>query len=176
MAIGMAYESNAGFDVWTKRIRPDLRGRRRGLRPLLQPMTKVARVVSQTGISLGRTLVLEVEPEPINRVLRKIAKGLYFLDTSGEVLPDNVEILMDYGPGKPERFISPPLDEAIKGAKRVDLGDGVVTYWRNTVKDNPQESITWLEFYKDKVFLVCTMLKEMLSPSDRTTTVSSPDS
>lgn len=176
MAIGMAYESNAGFDVWTKRIRPDLRGRRRGLRPLLQSMTKVARVVSQTGISLGRTLVLEVEPEPINRVLRKIAKGLYFLDTSGEVLPDNVEILMDYGAGKPERFISPPLDEAIKGAKRVDLGDGVVTYWRNTVKDNPQESITWLEFYKDKVFLVCTMLKKMLSPSDRTTTVSSPDS
>ncbi len=46
-------------------------------------------------------------------MLRKIAKGLYFLET-GHVLPSDVKILVGYDEGKPERFISPPLDEAIK--------------------------------------------------------------
>ena len=65
---------------------------------------------------------------------------------------------MDYANGKPERFISPPLDAAINGAKKVDLGNGVVTYWRNTMKDDPTNSITWLMFYKDKdkLFMICT--------------------
>lgn len=155
VASGMAYESSAGFTIWTERIRRDLKGNRPGLKPLLQSLTKVAPVVSESGKLLGHTLVLEVDPEPINRVLRKIAKGLYFLET-GRILPSDVQILVGYDAGQPERFISPPLDEAIKEAKRVDVGDGVVTYWRNTIKDDPASSLTWLEFYRDKVFLVCT--------------------
>lgn len=155
VASGMAYENEAGFRIWTERIRPDLQGRRRGLKPLLQSQTKLARVVSESGAILGHTLILETDPEPINRVLRKIARGLYFLDT-GQVLPNDVQILVGYAAGQPERFTSPPLDEAIRGAKRVDLGNGVVTYWRNTVKDDPVLSLTWLKFYEDKIFLVCT--------------------
>ena len=155
VASGMAYESKAGFRIWVERIRPDLRGRRAGLKPLVQSLTKLAKVVSESGELLGHTLVLEVDPEPINRVLRKIAKGLYYLDT-GQILPSDAQILVGYDNGQPEHFVSPPLDEAIKGAKRVDLGDGVVTYWRNTIKDDPALSLTWLEFYRDKVFLVCT--------------------
>jgi hypothetical protein len=155
VASGMAYESQAGFRIWTERIRTDLKGRRPRLKPLIQSLTKVAQVVSESGEPLGHTLVLETNPEPINRVLRKIAKGLYYLDT-GQILPSEVQILVGYDNGQPERFVAPPLDEAIKGARRVDLGDGVVTYWRNTIRGDPAYSLTWLEFYKDKVFLVCT--------------------
>jgi hypothetical protein len=151
----MAYENQAGFRIWTERIRSALRGRRPGLKPLIQSMTKVAQVVSESGEFLGHTLVSETNPELINRVLRKIAKGLYYLET-GQILPSDVEILVDYDEGNPERFVAPPLDEAIKGAKKVELGEGVVTYWRNTIKGDPSSSLTWLEFYKDKVFLVCT--------------------
>jgi len=155
LAAGMAYESEPGFRIWTERIRPDLKGRRPRLKPLIRSYVRVARIVSESGALLGHTLILEMDREIINRVLRKIAKGLYYLDT-GAVLPENVQILMDYANGKPERFISPPLDEAIKGAKRVDLGNGVVTYWRNTIKDDPTSSITWLQFYEDKLFMICT--------------------
>jgi len=155
VAAGMAYESQAGFRIWTERIRTALKGQRRGLKPLMQSLTKVARVVSESGEFLGHTLVLETNPEPINRVLRKIAKGLYYLDT-GQILPSDVQILVGYDNGQPDRFVLPPLDEVIKGAKRVDLGKGVVTYWRNTIKDDPASLLTWLEFYKDKAFLVCT--------------------
>ena len=155
VASGMAYESKAGFRVWTEKIRPDLKGRRAGLKTLLQSLTKVAPVISESGEFLGLIPILESDPEPVNRVLRKIAKGLYFLET-GQILPSDIKILVGYDEGKPERFVSPPLDEAIKGAIVVELGDGVVTYWRNTIKDDPASSLTWLEFYQDKVFLICT--------------------
>jgi len=69
-------------------------------------------------------------------------------------LPGDVQILADYF-DKPERLVAPPLDEAIKDAKRVDLGNGVVTYFRN-VEDDPTESITWLLFYQTKAFMICT--------------------
>ena len=155
LASGMAYETKAGFRIWTERIRPDLKVNRPRLKPLIRSQTKAARVLSESGTLLGYTLILEVDREVVNRVLRKIAKGLYFLDT-GNVLPKDVQILMDYAADQPQRFISPPLDEAIRGAERVDLGDGIVTYWRNTIKDDPTASITWLKFYEDKLFMICT--------------------
>ena len=155
VASGMAYESNAGNRIWNERIRPDLKGKRPGLKPLIKSMVKPARVVNESGILLGKTLVLEVNSEPVTRVLHKIVKGLYYLDTQ-RVLPNEVQILVGYDAEKPERFISPPLDEAIRGAKKIELGEGEVTYWRNTIKDNPEESLTWIRFYKDKMFLICT--------------------
>jgi hypothetical protein len=161
VASGRAFETKAGCRIWTERIRPDLKGGRPRLKPLIKSQTKAARVLSESGTPLGYTWILEVAREIVNRVLRKIAKGLYFLDT-GNVLPDDVQILMDYAADQPQRFISPPLDEAIKGAKRVDLGDGVVTYWRNTMKNDPTASITWLKFYEDKLFMICTFRNDTL--------------
>jgi len=155
----MAYETEAGSRIWIERIRPDLQRRRLAQRLLKQSQLKVARVQLESGELLGYTLISEADREAVNRVLHKIAKGLFFMDT-GKVLPDSVEILADYAAGQPERFISPPLDEAIKGAKRVDYGDGVVTYWRNTIKDEPTTSITWLKFYQDKFFMICTFRTE----------------
>jgi len=71
------------------------------------------------------------------------------------VLPSEVEILVGYCAENPEIF-SPPLDEAIRRAKNIELGNGDITYWRNTIKDNPEESLTWIKFYEDKIFLICT--------------------
>jgi len=155
LASGMAYESNAGNRIWTERIRPDLKGKRPLLKPLIRSMVKQARLANKSGDVVGHLHILEMNRDPINRVLRKIAKGLYYLDTQ-RVLPSEVEILVGYDAEKPERFISPPLDEAIRGAKKIELGEGEVTYWRNTIKDKPEESLTWIRFYKDKMFLICT--------------------
>ncbi|MEJ2047510.1 MAG: hypothetical protein P8X92_05645, partial [Dehalococcoidia bacterium] len=69
--------------------------------------------------------------------------------------PSEVEILVGYHAENPDIF-SPPLDEAFRSAKEIRLGEGEVTYWRNTMKDNPEESLTWIRFYEDKVFLICT--------------------
>lgn len=154
VASGAAYEKAPGFRIWTERIRPDLQGRRPGLKPLLQSKTKIVPVISKTRGLLGLAGILELEREPIHNVLNKIAKGLYFLDTR-QPLPDNVEILAGYFQD-PKQLVLPPLDEAIKGAIRVDLGDGVVTYWRNRMRGDPKASITWLLFYQVKVFMICT--------------------
>jgi len=153
LASGMAYEQEPGFRIWKERIVPSFKAGK--FKSLIMSDIKRARLLSESGVLLGRTLVLEIDREIINCVLRKIVKGLYYLD-AGASLPENVQILMDYANGKPERFLTPPLDEAIKGARRVDLGNGVVTYWRNTMKDDPASSITWLRFYEDKLFMICT--------------------
>jgi hypothetical protein len=160
VASGMAYERRAGFRIWTEKIRPDLQGKRRGLRNFLKSLTKIVPVISKSGGFLGQAGILEVQRQPIQRVLYKIAKGLYFLDTN-QVLQDDVEILADYF-DKPEGLGLPPLDEAIKGAEKFAYGNGVVTYWRNIVKDDPTASLTWLLFYEDKAFLICTFRKETL--------------
>jgi hypothetical protein len=117
-------------------------------------MVKQAKVVSESGDFKGYAYILEMNREPINRVLHKIAKGLYYLDTQ-QVLPREVEILVGYDAENPKIFAQ-PLDEALKGAKKIELGNGEVTYWRNTIKDNPEESLTWIRFYRDKIFLICT--------------------
>lgn len=153
VAAGMAYETQAGFRIWTERIVPDLQGSRPGLKPFLRSITKMVPFVSKTGAQLNLAR-MEMDRRPILNVLTKIAKGLYFLDT-GEILPDDIDILADYFP-EPKHLISPPLDEAIKGAARVDLGNGVVTYWRNRMMDDPTTSITWLVFCQYKAFLVRT--------------------
>ena len=153
LASGMAYEQKPGFRIWKERIAPSLKKGK--FKSLIMSNIKQARLLSESGALLGRTWVSETDREIVNCVLRKIAKGLYSLDT-GDVLPENVQILTDYANGKPERFVAPPLDNAIKGARRVELGDGVVTYWRNTIKDDPASSITWLKFYEDKIFMICT--------------------
>ena len=156
---GMAYENKSGFRIWEERIVPDLQGKRPGLKPYIKSFAKIIPAFSESGDLLGKMGVLEVERQPIQRIFYKIAKGLFFLDTN-KVLPDDVHILVDYFT-EPERTVSPPLDEAIKGAKKVTLGEGVVTYWRNIVKDDPTASVTWLQFYEDKVFLMCTFKQEI---------------
>ena len=156
----MTYERQAGFRIWTERIRPDLQGKRRGLKRLLKSLTEVVPVISKSAGFLGQAGILEIQRQPIQRVLYKIAKGRYFLDTS-QVLPDDVEILAGYF-DKPEGLVSPPLDEAIKGAKKFAYGNGVVSYWRNTVNDDPTASLTWLLFYEEKAFLICTFRQETL--------------
>lgn len=163
LASGMAYESEAGRRIWDERIRSALKGRRLGSKPLVQSMVKVAKVQSESGTLLGGWPISELDRETSKRVLSKITKGLYYLDTK-QPLPSDVQILFDYDAGKPERLISPPLDEAIGGAKRIDYGDGVVSCWRNRMKDDPTISITWLRFYEDKLFMVITFREEALHP------------
>ncbi len=154
LASGMAYESAAGNRIWTEGIRPDLKGKRPLLKQRIRSMVKQARVVSKSGNFIGYAHILEMNREPINRVLHKIAKGLYYLDTQ-RVLPHEVEMLVGYNAENPEIF-SPPLDEALRRAKKIELGNGDITYWRNIIKDNPEESLTWIKFYEDKIFLICT--------------------
>jgi hypothetical protein len=162
LASGAAYESESGHRIWNQRIRPDLKGRRSGLKPLVQSMVKIAKVKSKSGILLGYWPVLEQDQEPINRVLRKIVKGLYYLDTN-QILPTDIQILCGHDRGNIKNLLSPPLDKVFRESRRVDYGNVVVSYWRNIVKDDPATSITWLRFYEDKLFMVVTYREEDLN-------------
>ena len=111
------------------------------------------------GIALG----LEIEQERVNRVLSKITKGLYYIDTS-KSLPDNVKLLFRYD--EPRKLIEPPLNEAIKGAKKTVLGENVIAYWRNTIDEDPANSITWLVFNRFHCFLILSYTENVLEKAD----------
>ena len=94
----------------------------------------------------------------------------------GQPLPQDIEIVFKYASNQyisedPLTLSEPPFDEAFQGAKRTELGDGVVTYRRNLAIDDPTASITWLAFHKDKFFLVCTYRPQILSESDQSAIV-----
>ncbi|MFC1929018.1 hypothetical protein ACFLXK_05420 [Chloroflexota bacterium] len=161
LASGTAYEREAGRRIWDERIRTALKGRRPGFKPLARFMVKMAKVQSESRTMLGYWPISELDRETCKRVLIKIVKGLYFIETQ-QLLPSDVQILCDYSAGHPERFIKPPLDEAVRKSKRVDYGDGVVNCWRNSIKDDPTASITWLRFYEDKLFMIVTFREETL--------------
>jgi len=154
---GMAYETTSGRHIWDKRVRPSLQQNRRGFKSLLRKL--ITEVNLPSGIALG----LEFKPERVNRVLVKIAKGLYYKDT-GEPLPDNVKHLFRYD--DPRKLIEPPFDEAIKDAKKSVLGENVIVYWRNTVEDDPANSMTWLVFNRYHCFLLLTYTDNVLEEAD----------
>ncbi|MFC2040929.1 hypothetical protein ACFLTY_01205 [Chloroflexota bacterium] len=82
----------------------------------------------------------------------------------GEPLPNNVELLFRYD--EPRKLIEPPLDKAIKGAKKTVLGDNVIVYWRNTVEGDPANSMTWLVFNRFHCFLILTYTENVLEKAD----------
>ena len=158
VASGKAYETLSGHRIWDERVRPSLKQNRRGFKTLLRKLVREVKL-SPMGIY---AVVLEIDQNLVNRVPKKIAKGLYYLD-KGEPLPDYVELLYKYAGDEPQKLIEPPFDKAIQGAKRAELGQGVVTYWRNIIKDDPSNSMTWLLFYNVHPFLILSVNENILA-------------
>jgi len=155
IASGIAFETLSGYRIWTERIRPRLKKNTRGFKTLLRKLVKEVPVFSPNGNYLGTAPTLQPEQEKIDRVLKKISKGLYYLET-GHPLPDDVCLLFQYVGEDLQKMLAPPFDNAIQGAERIDFGQNVVTYWRKTIEDNPTNSITWLVFYGVKGFIIVT--------------------
>lgn len=161
LASGLAFETSLGYRIWTERVRPSLQMNRRGFKTLLRRLTKEVKLLSPNGISVGNTMRMEVEQERINRVLKKIEMGLYYLDT-GQPLPEEVQFVFHYAGHDWQIIKEPPFNKWIQGAKRVDLGKGVVTCLRNTVQNDPSQSFTCLVFYEVTLFLVLTYCGNIL--------------
>jgi hypothetical protein len=158
VASGKAYGTPSGRRIWDERVRPSLKQNRRGFKTLLRRLVREIKLSSE-GIYAA---ALEIDQKQVSNVLSKIAKGLFYLDT-GEPLPHYVEFLFKYGGDEPQKLIESPLDKTIQGAKRTELGEGVITYWRNIIKDAPSNSMTWLLFYNAHLFLILTINEKTLA-------------
>jgi len=157
VAAGMAHEKDTGNRIWRDKIRPDLQGKRKGLKKYISSMVKEIKVVSKSGGNLGFVPIIEMDRGVINRVLIKIAKGLYYLDTQ-QVLPKELEILVGCYAEKPG-IIEPPLSEVVKRTNKIVLGNGEVVYRRAVMENNPRESLTWIRFYEDQLYMIQTTEK-----------------
>jgi len=104
VASGRAYETESGLRIWDERVRPSLKQNRRGFKTLLRKLVKTVKLSS--GVSVE---ALEIDQKRVNSVLKKIAKGLYYLD-KGEPLPDYIELLFKYSGYDCSKLTEPPFD------------------------------------------------------------------
>jgi hypothetical protein len=157
VAAGMAHEKDTGNRIWRDKIRPDLQGKRKGLKKHISSMVKEIKVVLKPGDNTVLVPIIEMDRGVVNRVLHKIAKGLYYLDTQ-QIFPKELEILVGTYTEKPG-IIGLPLYEAIKRTNKIVLGNGEVIYRRAIIENNPKESLTWIRFYEDQLYLIQTTEK-----------------
>lgn len=155
MTGGQAFETKTGNRIWTDRIRPSLKDNRRGIKSHLKRNLKWKEIVTPGGLYLGLEGGIEFPRQRIDSVVKKIAKGLIYLDV-GEAAPDDVEIKWDYSQFEPEKFLEPPLDEAFRSAKRTDFGDDVISCWRYIIAGDPTMSMNWIVFYRNTTLFVET--------------------
>lgn len=143
--------------VWDTKVRPNLRGKRPCLRPRVLKYTELVPFVNQAGQQIGRWPVLKVPPEIVERVLAKMVKGLYYLETHTP-LPINTEISVSFAQQNPSGIKKIDLPEIRSRAKRCVVGsEDILVYWRATAADQPLASITWFVFYRWNAFCVITL-------------------
>ena len=162
---GNAVLTPAGKSLWDQRVRPSLRADRRWFKSHLQQsltIVDVIDVIDEKGKPIGSYPVMEADREPFDRVVDKIAKGLYYAETQ-QPLPPCVNIRFKFEQFNPERFFEGELRDAIAGSAKTKFGDGdAVTFWRNTAADDPRQSLTWILFYKVNVMFIVTSTPEFI--------------
>jgi len=143
--------------LWLELQRPSLR-RRPGPRARLRRMVSPLLIPYGDGDSSNWGRVLVMDREPVNQVLTKIAKGLYY-QQAREPLPSAVRIIVDHE-DDPVRLVIP---DVMAGLRRIDVGGSpdIVCYWRAVEPNDARCSMTWVLFYRRKAFRVCCLANEL---------------
>ena len=143
--------------VWNTKIRPNLRGKRPALRHRVLKHTEFAPLVNQLGKQFGTWPVLKISRDVADRVLKKMAKGLYYLE-AGNPLPPDVEMQVFHGGQNSAGIQKIILPEILETTKKVAVGsEDILVYYRAVASDQPMASMTWFIFYRWNNFCVATL-------------------
>lgn len=109
---------------------------------------------SSGGIILGDVTVVEADRDRTENVLRKIVRGLYFLDSGGDVMPSGLRHHVEQ-----VSPMSKPLPKSVmdiyQGIDIRTVGD-VVRFKFQIVAEEPRMTISWMAFYGRMMFIVWT--------------------
>lgn len=152
-----ALDTAIGRKVWDTKVRPNLQGKRPSLRPRILRYVELVPFIDQLGHQIGQWPVLNIPRQVVDRVMSKMVKGLYYMDTQSP-LPADTQISVFWGgqnPNQIEKIVLP--DILSKATKHVVGSEEILVYWRVTATDQPLASITWFAFYRWNTFCVVTM-------------------
>ena len=113
--------------------------------------------MTTTGISLGKYPVFEEEAGPIIRVMERISKGLYYLETK-KPYPKNYQIHVRFGRSLIEGSIEKQhrLAQAVEIFRTVTpkiIGSGEFKYWLRFADDDICSFGALIELYNSRYFL-----------------------
>lgn len=142
-AVGVsAYYNPEATQIWRSKMnRPRIR------KSVVKNVIPVD-VLTESGVCLGQVGALTANRTRIDRVLDKIARGLYYHHYDCRL--DRVSV---------ETYLNPanPLTDIWKRGFRCDIGGGVFSYWYVIADKVRDLSLWWLVFYKRVLFVVTTV-------------------
>lgn len=117
----------------------------------------IKNIMTTTGIFLGRYPVFEEVAEPIIRVMERISKGLYYLETN-KPYPQNYQINVKFGRSLIEGSIEKQnvLAQAVGIFRTVTpkmIGSGEFKYWLRFADDDNCTFGVLIELYNSRYFL-----------------------
>lgn len=156
------YENTAAKKIWDEKVLKSSLRRSSALKRHLINNIVPLELTSPSGIFLGNVEGIKFKRDRINRVLKKIVRGLlwhhynYVLEIKAEfVIREDKLMLASPHYLKLSGFMK--AEEAQKIMMRtpiLEIGRGVFKYRHAIINNNPRYSIWWLLFYETLLFIV----------------------
>lgn len=148
-----AYGDAATRELWEGKIKRSFT-KSPGFRQTFAKAIKTMAWKSPEGLILGEVTGIEGDQDRIGNVLRKIVRGLFYLDSGGHVMPHDVQF--NFSQVSP---MTPPLPEEvmdlIHGMQLRTVGD-VVRFKFELCPEEPRMIVTWMAFYGRSMFAIWT--------------------
>lgn len=153
--------SEAGKKLWNQKLNR-MYDKNIGLRgKIAQNIESAKEIYTPTGIYLGKRMILNLDEERVYKVIRKIVRGLYYLEYQ-EVMPVSQDLDCLFIQTQ-EHF-----DAAKESAGELRSGskvwDGIFRYSHNRIEEGRLGSIWLLEFYNFATFWVVDYNSEDFNP------------
>lgn len=138
--------SLAARQVWDGAIKRSFGYRPKGLKARLAQALTTVEIRTPGGVIAGYLPGIKVDGSRAKRVLRKIARGLYFSDRGAPVGDDELILFRD----QETKGIN--FEVITRGWSEVDMGDG----FRYRSKYQIEGGMIWFEFYRTNWWLAMT--------------------
>ncbi len=162
LAASGAYQDDTARELWESKIKRSF-DNSPGFRQSLANAITTLEWKSPAGVILGEVTGFEGDRERIGRVLKKIVRGLFYLDSGSQVMPFDVRF--NYSQVSP---MTPPLPEEVMDLLRSmplrTVGD-VVRYKFELSPFEPRMIVSWMAFYGRTMFAVWTWPKGVELPA-----------
>lgn len=153
LAASGAYADEAARNLWEGKIKRSF-DNSPGFKTSFANAIKTMDWKSPGGVILGEVTGIEGDQERIGTALRKIVRGLFWLDSGGQVMPFSVRF--NYSQASP---MTPPLPEEVMelfhGMPLRNVGD-IVKFKFGMSPDEPRAIVAWMAFYGRTMFAVWT--------------------
>ena len=157
LAASGAYADEIGRALWEGKIKRSFENSP-GFRQSFANAVTTMEWKSPGGIILGEVTGVDGDRERVGKVLRKIVRGLFWIDSGRRVMPFDVKF--NYSQVSP---MTPPLPAEVMdlfhGMPLREVGE-VVKYKFGFDAEEPRAIVTWMAFYSRTMFAVWTWPKD----------------